>query len=244
MSETAERISQAEEYLTCQSLQILEEFHTDTGYYFTEKFFVQPQIIQTYALQQAMENLAGRRKDISAVHYEKVLALYEMQTGRKISLPYCMEARKDYDGVKLYLLNKEERRKRKTEEWELIVPGKAICPLGTFSAEIFLYEGQKIEEKKYTKWLDYDKIKQELSIRTRQPGDFLIVDDKGSSKKLNRYFIDEKIPSEERDSILLLCTGSEVLWVVGGRINENYKIAPRTRRILEIQYQGGKDNHE
>ena len=106
MSETAERISQAEEYLTCQSLQILEEFHTDTGYYFTEKFFMQPQIIQTYALQQAMEKLAGRRKDISAVHYEKVFALYEMQTGRKISLPYCMEARKDYDGVKLYLLNK------------------------------------------------------------------------------------------------------------------------------------------
>jgi len=32
--------------------------------------------------------------------------------------------------------------------------------------------------------------------------------------------------------------------VVGGRINENYKIAARTRRILEIQYQGGKDNHE
>ena len=113
-----------------------------------------------------------------------------------------------------------------------------------FLSEIFSNEGQKIEEKKYTKWLDYDKIKQELSIRTRQPGDFLIVDDKGSSKKLNRYFIDEKIPSEERDSILLLCTGSEVLWVVGGRINENYKIAPRTRRILEIQYQGGKDNHE
>ena len=32
--------------------------------------------------------------------------------------------------------------------------------------------------------------------------------------------------------------------LVLGRINENYKITPRTRRILEIQYQGGKDNHE
>ena len=96
----------------------------------------------------------------------------------------------------------------------------------------------------YTKWLDYDKIKQELSIRTRQPGDFLVVDEKGSRKKLNRYFIDEKIPSEERDSVLLLCAGSEVLWVVGGRINENYKITPRTRRLLEIQYPGGKDIHE
>ena len=113
-----------------------------------------------------------------------------------------------------------------------------------FQIKIFFNEGQKIEEKTYTKWLDYDKIKQELSIRTRRPGDYLIVDDKGSHKKLNRYFIDEKIPSEERDRILLLTAGSEVLWVVGGRINGNYKITPRTRRILEIQYQGGKDNHE
>ena len=45
MAETAARISQAEEYLTQQSSQILEEFQTDTGYYFTEKFFAQPQII-------------------------------------------------------------------------------------------------------------------------------------------------------------------------------------------------------
>ena len=242
MSETAERISQAEEYLTCQSLQILEEFHTDTGYYFTEKFFMQPQIIQTYALQLAMENLAGRRKDISAVHYEKVLALYEMQTGRKISLPYCMEARKDYDGVKLYLLNKEERRKRKTEEWELIVPGKAICPLGTFSAEIFLYEGQKIEEKKYTKWLDYDKIKKNPCIRTRRTGDYMIINAQGNTKKLNRCMIDAKIPADQREKIPLVVCEDEVLWMVGSRMNEWYKINPQTRKVLVLNYQGGYQN--
>ena len=48
-----------------------------------------------------MEQLAGRRKDLTAVHYDKVLELYEMQTGRRISLPYHMEARRDYEGVRL-----------------------------------------------------------------------------------------------------------------------------------------------
>ena len=101
MAETAARISQAEEYLTQQSCLVLSEFQKDKGYYFTEKFFTEPQIIQVYALQQAMEQLAGRRKDLAAVHYEKVLELYEMQTGRRISLPYHMEARRDYEGVRL-----------------------------------------------------------------------------------------------------------------------------------------------
>lgn len=267
MSETAERISQAEEYLTQQSLMILREFQADVGYYFTEKFFMQPQIIQTYALQQAMENLAGRRKDISAVHYEKVLALYEMQTGRKISLPYCMEARKDYDGVRLYLLDKEEIKETgrthdktgknikaeinmrsdkkehlKTEEWELTVPGKVICPLGIFSAEIFLYEGQKIEEKKYTKWLDYDKIKKNPCIRTRRTGDYMIINAQGNTKKLNRCMIDEKIPADQREKVPLIVCEDEVLWMVGSRMNERYKINPQTRKVLVLNYQGGYQN--
>lgn len=66
MAETAERIFQAEEYLTQQSAAILPVFQTEEGYCFTDQFFGQPKIIQTYALQQAMERLAGRRKDLTA----------------------------------------------------------------------------------------------------------------------------------------------------------------------------------
>ena len=253
MAETAARISQAEEYLTQQSRQILEEFYTDTGYYFTEKFFRQPQIIQTYALQQAMEKLAGRRKDLTAVHYEKVLALYERQTGRKISLPYRMEARKDYEGVRLFL-QKENSEEEKTHtetadrsgtavpEWKISIPGTVICPMGTFSAEIFSYEGQKIEEKKYTKWLDYDRIEKNPCIRTRQTGDYMVINVQGNKKKLNRCMIDEKIPSEKRDEIPLIACGNEILWMVGSRMNERYKINPQTRKVLVLNYQGGHEN--
>ena len=102
-----------------------------------------------------------------------------------------------------------------------------------------MYKNQKIEEKKYTKWLDYDKINYNLSIRTRKTGDYLIVDSRGSHKKLNRFLIDEKIPAEKRDGIPLIAAGSEILWIVGGRINERYKITSETSTILELQYEGG-----
>ena len=263
MAETAARISQAEEYLTQQSCQVLSEFQKGKGYYFTEKFFMEPQIIQVYALQQAMEQLAGRRKDLAAVHYEKVLELYEMQTGRRISLPYHMEARRDYEGVRLCRCGEEKSagmigekhegsdiQNGKTvcgkdisdREWKIRIPGTVTSPLGIFSAEIFLYEGQKIEEKKYTKWMDYDKIEKNPYIRTRRTGDYMVINAQGNTKKLNRCMIDEKIPSEYRDSIPLIACGKEILWMVGSRMNERYKINPQTRKVLVLNYQGGNEN--
>lgn len=267
MAETAARISQAEEYLTQQSSQVLKDYRTDNGYYFTDKFFMEPQIIQTYALQQAMEDLAGRRKDLTAVHFQKVLTLYEMQTGRRVSLPYHMEARRDYTGVRLFLQKEDsgtgkpvwtgqnrresadiaaEEKNYRTHaaemECEIRIPGTVICPLGTFSTEIFFYEGQKIEEKKYTKWLDYDKIEKNPCIRTRQTGDYMVINSQGNTKKLNRCMIDEKIPSEKRDEIPLIACGKEILWMVGSRMNERYKINPQTRKVLVLNYQGGHEN--
>ena len=127
-------------------------------------------------------------------------------------------------------------------EWKIRIPGTVTSPLGIFSAEIFLYEGQKIEEKKYTKWLDYDKIKYDISVRTRREGDYLIVNSAGQRKKISRCMIDEKIPRELRDEVPLAAVGNEILWLVGGRINERYKITSETKNVLEIKYQGGESN--
>lgn len=243
MVETASRLAQAEDYLALQGSQLLQRFQTAQGYLFTADFFVQPQILQTYALQTAMEILAGRRKDLSAVHYEKVLALWKMQTGKRISLPYQMKAFRDYEGVRLVLQPREKSEiTEECREWRLPIPGAFCCSLGEFRTEIFLYEGQKIEEKTYTKWLDYDKIKKDLCVRTRKSGDYLVINGKGNTKKINRCMIDEKIPAEKREHIPLIACEDEILWMVGGRINAGYKISPNTKKVLVLHYQGGYKN--
>ena len=251
MAEAARLVSEAEEYLSRQGAVLVEKYgqQREQGIFISEELWKEEPFVASYGILQVLEKLAGKRKDFTAVHVNGVKNLLGLQVGKRIDLPYGLVARRTYGGI---LLGKADQWERSESAFFQEVPESMIqdTDLGKnlsdqqFQIKIFFNEGQKIEEKTYTKWLDYDKIKQELSIRTRRPGDYLIVDDKGSHKKLNRYFIDEKIPSEERDRILLLTAGSEVLWVVGGRINGNYKITPRTRRILEIQYQGGKDNHE
>ena len=54
--------------------------------------------------------------------------------------------------------------------------------------------------------------------------------------------IDEKIPKEDRDHILLLAENDHVLWVVGYRISAYYKITEQIKTILEVEFNGGKSS--
>jgi tRNA(Ile)-lysidine synthase len=92
----------------------------------------------------------------------------------------------------------------------------------------------------YTKWFDYDKIKDSFSIRTRSAGDYFILDDRGHRKKLADYFVDAKIPADKRDQYLLMTQGAKVLWIVGGRMGYDAGVTKDTRRILEMTYREPK----
>jgi len=57
-------------------------------------------------------------------------------------------------------------------------------------------------------------------------------------KKLNRYMIDQKIPRDEREKIIVLRDEQEILWIIGGRISETYKITENTVRALQVVVTG------
>ena len=100
-------------------------------------------------------------------------------------------------------------------------------------------EGLTYPQNTYTKWFDYDKISCDVVIRTRQPGDYLVINSQGDKKSIQDYFVNEKIPRSMRDSQLLVCDGSHVMWVVGHRISAYYKIGEATSRVLEITCEKG-----
>ena len=49
--------------------------------------------------------------------------------------------------------------------------------------------------------------------------------------------IQEKIPANKRNQILLVASGQEILWVIGYRINEAYKVLEGTKRVLKLEWQ-------
>lgn len=257
LAETSLVLRQADHYLSAQAGKLLENCpEVNGGILLDEGFFSADPILISYGILEAFSRIVGRRKDVSSIHVRQVAELYEKQTGRKSSLPCGVEAVRDYGGV---LLRKKSpgmgRKPGRAEnpvavenygtvesggtspQWALPTPGMLSCPLGDFITDIFTYNGEKIPEKTCTKWLDYDKINGNLAVRTRKNGDYLIFNQKGNKKKLKNFFIDEKIPREERNRLALVTRGAEVLWIAGGRMSGGYKITPETKRVLEIRYE-------
>ena len=251
MAETARILREADGYLRRKGAELLEQCRQKTGYLLDGAFFEKPDIVREYAVMEAFERLSGKRKDFTSLHVRQVFSLQKKETGRYIKLPGNIQAVRSYGGVRLEKtvsgpgttegVSAEKKGSGNPAEmfFEIPLSGILECPFGIFETKIFHYKNQKIEEKKYTKWMDYDKIKGSPCVRTRKQGDYLVVNSAGGRKKLNRIFIDEKIPAGLRDQIPVVAAGSEILWIPGGRMNEQYKITSTTGRVLELHYQGG-----
>jgi tRNA(Ile)-lysidine synthase len=85
-------------------------------------------------------------------------------------------------------------------------------------------------------YIDPSKVKEELVLRYREPGDMFAPIGMKGTKKLKEYLIDEKIPREDRDDLEFIADGNEIVWIVGGRLSEKYKITDDTTDAVVIKY--------
>jgi tRNA(Ile)-lysidine synthase len=53
-------------------------------------------------------------------------------------------------------------------------------------------------------------------------------------KKLSDYFVDEKFSLPEKERTWLLTNGEEVVWIVGNRLDERYKVTDETKNLLIV----------
>lgn len=82
---------------------------------------------------------------------------------------------------------------------------------------------------------DFDKIKFPLTLSRWQQGNWFIPLGMKGKKKISDYLIDRKIPLHLKKVIFTLTSGDSIIWVVGHRIDDRFKITPSTKRVLEIR---------
>lgn len=244
IAEACADLEEADRYLKAEAIQRAGRYiqYLDQEIRISALLTEQPLILQGYILLDALERAGGSRKDLGREQVRQLQGLFGMQTGKRIDLPYGLYAVRDYEGIRLC------RRKQipGTEETIPVTgPGTYVWRSWQFHVRILENPGKDspegsvvsddiIPRKKYTKWMDCDKIDGILCIRNRKQGDRIVVNTLGGSRKLKDYLIDEKVPREERDAIPLLASGQQIWWAVGYRISEAAKVTEQTRKILEI----------
>ena len=186
--------------------------------------------VRTFLIHELLCETAGRKKDIEQIHVKLVEELMEHQTGRKIMLPYEMTGERCYEGIWLHKVKDKEKSGENSKP-----PVQMRILERTPQTSVF-------PKKTYTKWFDYDIIKSTVKIRHKQPGDYITIDKNGSTQSLKKYFVNVKVPREDREKIWLAADGSHILWIIGYRQNQAYQVTDKTRRILEIEFNGGEED--
>ena len=86
-----------------------------------------------------------------------------------------------------------------------------------------------------TIFVDDEKLTYPLLLRRWKTGDiFYPLGMNGKSKKVSKFFKDEKLSRIEKENTWLLCSGNEVVWITGLRADERFKISNTTKTILQI----------
>ena len=83
--------------------------------------------------------------------------------------------------------------------------------------------------------VDLEKLQFPLTLRKWKDGDKFIPLGMKTFKKLSDYFIDNKFSLLEKKKQWLLCSGKDVIWVVGHRIDNRYKLEPKTKKVYIAQ---------
>lgn len=265
MNETMEQIWELQEYMQEQveaAYQECVQEHSEKACWIQiqqNSFETFPELIKKMVIRKGMEQVGGKKRDLSHKHVDVMMELMNKQVGRTLDLPYEMHAKRNYEGIRLEkrrtYSSGEEKKVEIMQECmsELNIPGEIILADRNLKVRCKILEKPKnlsikdIPQKIYTKWFDYGIIKSSLYIRTRQAGDTIVIDEKGHQKKLKNWFVDEKIPKEVRDSQLLLAENNEILWVLGHRMSQAYQVKQSTKWILQIEVEtyksdGGKEN--
>ena len=82
--------------------------------------------------------------------------------------------------------------------------------------------------------VDADKLKNPLTVRRWQEGDWFIPYGMSGRKKVSDYLIDHKVPLPEKARQFVLLSGDEIVWLVGRRIDDRYRLTAETENVLRI----------
>lgn len=191
--------------------------------------------IKNRIIRKAIFCLCDDIVDIEQKHVELIIELLENnKTGKSIDIAKGIIARISYGNLYLEL----EKPREIVFEPKKLTMGENIIEELRLKLTIEEIDKKDIKFNNLnTKYFDYDKIEWPIILRTRKEGDVFYPLGLGGKKTVKKYFIDKKIPQEERGKIPLVCDINNIMWIIGYDISDIFKITNKTQRVLKMRYQ-------
>jgi tRNA(Ile)-lysidine synthase len=85
-------------------------------------------------------------------------------------------------------------------------------------------------------YVDKETLNYPLKLRKWKIGDYFYPLGMNGRKKVSKFFKDEKYSTVEKENQWLLCSQSDIVWILGQRLDERFKVTEKTKEILKITW--------
>jgi tRNA(Ile)-lysidine synthase len=194
-----------------------------------------PQAIRLRFFKFLLESLNPGKNGFSFIHIKSLENLSQMKgSGKRISLPAGIAARREYDNL---ILERKKVCPQRTEfEYAMKIPGSINVRERNLTIRLQTTNRDYIDGGSENKvYMDLDKISLPLVLRKRRDGDWFQPLGMKGRKKIKTFFIDRKIPRNVRDDIMLIADQISVVWIEKMHLNDRVKITRETKNVLELE---------
>lgn len=166
-------------------------------------------------------------KDFGFTAWNDILDLLDAQSGKQVfSETHVLLKHREF------LVLSEIKDEKTTEVIEIQnVDGTISTPVGTL---IFEMVQQVKEASNNSICIDLEKLEMPLYLRPWKAGDYFYPSGMTGRKKVSKYLKDEKLSLFEKDNIWVLTARDTIVWVVGKRLDNRFKVTSETTKILKI----------
>lgn len=195
-----------------------------------------PLALQRRVFRIALQDIYGTLRDVEVRHIEALVKLLFSATGRSVQLPDGVTATNERGRMVMCGQNGVACPWPVLHSsYHLNVPGETCIPGWKIVARV-MDENFFREDDIFCASFDLEKVGQSLIVRGRQPGDRFHPLGMAHSRKLQDFLVDAAVSRSWRDSVPVVCSPTQIIWVVGWRIDDRVKVTADTRRILRVEF--------
>jgi tRNA(Ile)-lysidine synthase len=198
-------------------------------------FLSLPHPTRNRVIRQILRKVGKGLRRIDSHHIESVAEVGKSKNPHSsLNLPNGLMVKRSYDRMIFRIVGEQE-----SKGFHYLLDGTGTFYIEEIGKTIGLVELESnadlsMDGDEGNAYLDAEKLQFPLILRNFRPGDRFVPLGMTGHKKIKDFFIDHKIPIESRPLVPLLVSGDKPVWICGYRIDDRYKVTPKTKRVLAV----------